>query len=294
MNPDVAAASDVPNIKIKIPGDDESHDQTPPPVAASHASSSDSVDEITNSVHDLYWHALEDQWDKMLPIVENDPNCVRIQLTGLGDTALHVAANAGSTRFVKELVKLMRPEDVLIPNKEGMLPVHLAALSFHHRIVQLLCSDHLLDKMAYEDIKKLFFMTISSNMFGKCIYNSLIKHSSLSLFKANYVAIKLFEKHPVELTSARDEEQLTSLHLLARKPYKVLRESSESGSNEEEIETEEEKREDKEKKSSSHSDSIDKTETAFLVAARTMVNELLERISSVIHNLNAKNSKCYK
>ncbi|XP_052736412.1 ankyrin repeat-containing protein ITN1-like isoform X3 [Vigna angularis] len=180
MNPDVAGPSDVPNIKFKIPGDDE----------------------ITNSVYDLYWHALEDQWDKMLPFVEKYPNCVRIQLTGLGDRALHVAANAGNTGFVEELVKLMRPEDVLIRNSEKMLPVHLAALSFHHRIVQLLCSDHLLDKMAYEDIENLFFMTISNNMFD--------------------VAITLFEKHPRELTFARDEEELTSLHMLARKPYEVL------------------------------------------------------------------------
>ncbi|KAG2391105.1 uncharacterized protein HKW66_Vig0131340 [Vigna angularis] len=54
---------------------------------------------------------------------------------------------------------------------------------------------------------------------------------------------------------------------------------------------EKEEEEDKQKQSSRASDSIDKTETAFLVAARNgiieMVNELLERIPSVIHNLNA-------
>ncbi|XP_022637640.1 uncharacterized protein LOC106763252 [Vigna radiata var. radiata] len=199
MNPDV------PNINIKIPGDEESHGQTPLPVAASHASSSDSVDESTNSVDDLYWLAFDDEWDKMRPIVEKDPNSVRTPLTGLGDRALHVAANAGSTAFVKELLKLMRSEDVLIHNENHMLPVHLAALSFHHRIVQLLCSDHLLDKMAYEDIEKLFFMTISNDMFD--------------------VAFKLFEKRPLQFTSARDEQKLTSLHMLARKPNKVLKRS---------------------------------------------------------------------
>ncbi|WVY91041.1 hypothetical protein V8G54_036555, partial [Vigna mungo] len=199
MNPDV------PNIKIKIPGDDESHDQTTSPVAASHASSSDSVDESSNSVDDLYWLAFDDEWDKMRPIVEKDPSIVRTPLTGLGDTALHIAATAGSTAFVKELVKLMRPEDGLIHNENQMLPVHLAALSFHHPIVQLLCSDHLLDKMAYKDIEKLFFITITNNMFD--------------------VAITLFEKRPLDLTFARDKEELTSLHMLARKPYEVLKRS---------------------------------------------------------------------
>ncbi|XP_014502946.1 ankyrin repeat-containing protein ITN1-like [Vigna radiata var. radiata] len=138
----------------------------------------------------------------MLPIVEKDPNSVRIQLNRLGDRALHVAAGAGSTAFVQELVKLMSPGDVLIHNEDQMLPVHLAALSFHHRIVQLLCSDHLLDKMAYKDIEKLFFITITNNMFD--------------------VAITLFEKRPLDLTFARDEHQLTSLHMLARKSYEVL------------------------------------------------------------------------
>jgi len=123
------------------------------------------------NIADMYMHAFLDEWDKMLPIVKEDPNSVRIPLTGLGDTALHVAAGAGNTTFVEELIKLMSPEDVLRPNSYGMLPVHLAALSSHHRIVQLLCSHHLLDKMTYKDIEKLFFMTINNNMFGKCIYN---------------------------------------------------------------------------------------------------------------------------
>ncbi|KOM52305.1 hypothetical protein LR48_Vigan09g096400 [Vigna angularis] len=40
-----------PTLRYQISGDGERHDQTPPPVAASHASSSNEVDEITNSVH---------------------------------------------------------------------------------------------------------------------------------------------------------------------------------------------------------------------------------------------------
>ena len=37
------------------------------------------------------------------------------------------------------------------------------------------------------------------------------------------VAITIFEKHPRKLRTARDEEQLTALHKLARKPSTVLR-----------------------------------------------------------------------
>ncbi|XP_017428407.1 uncharacterized protein LOC108336456 isoform X2 [Vigna angularis] len=68
-------------------------------------------------------------------------------------------------------------------------------------------------------------------------------------------------------------------------------EEEEEETEKEEVVKEKEEEEDKQKQSSRASDSIDKTETAFLVAARNgiieMVNELLERIPSVIHNLNA-------
>ena len=128
----------------------------------------------------MYWHAYMGEWGEMKAIVRNDPDSVRIPLTGSGDTALHVAAAAGNTTFVRELTKFMETEEQLIPNSEGMLSVHLAALSRHHRIVKHLCSQqHLLDKMAYEDIEKLFFMTISNNMFGKCNYNLFTPFSYL-------------------------------------------------------------------------------------------------------------------
>jgi len=124
-------------------------------------------------IAEMLWCAFSGDWSKMEDIVKNDPSSVRIQFIGSGNTALHIAAGAGNTSFVEELTKLTKPEDQLIPNFQGMLPVHLAALSGHGRIVKDLCSQQrLLDKMAYKDIQKLFFITISNNMFGKCIYNN--------------------------------------------------------------------------------------------------------------------------
>ncbi|KAK7372718.1 hypothetical protein VNO80_06105 [Phaseolus coccineus] len=205
MNPDVEV-SDESNIEIIITRDYLSHDQTLPPVATSHA--------VTPS--DIYRCVLRGDWSEMEAILRNDPDSVRIRLTESGDTALHVAAGAGNTTFVQELTKHTNLEDELIPNSDGMLPVHLAALSGHHRILKHLCcqqyfvrahhgfySQHLLDKMAYEDIEKLFFMTISNNMFD--------------------VAKIIFLKHYRELSTARDKEELTALHMLARKPSTVLR-----------------------------------------------------------------------
>ena len=132
-------------------------------------------------IADIYQCAYVGDWSEMEPIVANDPDSVLIRLTGSGDTALHVAAAAGNTTFVEELTKLMKPKEQLIPNSDGMLAVHLAALSRHHRIVKHFCSGQyffgrnsypLLDEMGYKDRKKLFFMTIDNDMFGKCIYKT--------------------------------------------------------------------------------------------------------------------------
>ncbi|XP_061372553.1 ankyrin repeat-containing protein ITN1-like [Gastrolobium bilobum] len=181
---------------------------------------------------DLYAYAIGDIWYRAQCIYDTFPDMVCIPLTATGDTALHVAVSAKSTTFVQELVKHMTPEDLEIPNidgntafciaaisgigdffqimieknknlpvipgHDGMLPVHLAALSGHRKIVENLSSEKLLEKMASRDIVQLFFMTISGNMCG--------------------VATKLFEKYPANLAIARDdEEKLTALHVLARK-----------------------------------------------------------------------------
>jgi len=122
-------------------------------------------------IAEIFWYAFSGEWSKMESIVRNYPDSVRIQLNEFGDTALHVAADAGNASFVVELTKLMSSDDLLIPNTYGMLPVHLAALSGHRIIVQNFFSQLLLDEMVYEDIEKLFFITVVNDMFGKCLTN---------------------------------------------------------------------------------------------------------------------------
>ncbi|KHN26003.1 hypothetical protein glysoja_038225 [Glycine soja] len=106
----------------------------------------------------------------------------------------------------------MSPEDMLIRNLYGTLPVHLAILYGRNEMVQILLSQEVLDKMDSEDIERLFFMTIRVDMFD--------------------CAMQLFEKHPTDLAIARNEEQLTALHMLARKPPKILGGNKESKADE--------------------------------------------------------------
>lgn len=150
---------------------------------------------------ELYAYALNNMWHRAQSIYDEYPEMVRIPLTANGDTALHVAVRAKSTTFVEKLVELMTPEDLEIPNADGntafcmgavtgngelfqimmekninlsvirghdgMLPVHLAVLTGYHNIGQDLCSEDLLQRMDFNDIEQLFFMTINSSMYGK-------------------------------------------------------------------------------------------------------------------------------
>ncbi|KAK7372707.1 hypothetical protein VNO80_06094 [Phaseolus coccineus] len=148
-NPDVET-SDKSNTQITI------HNQTLPPAATSDGTPSD-----------IYCCALRGDWSKMEGIFKNDRNSVRIPLNPFDETALHVAAEAGNTKFVVELTNLMSQDDLLISNTYGMFPVHLAALSGHRTTLEHFLSQlHLLDKMAYKDIQKLFFITIGNDMFA--------------------------------------------------------------------------------------------------------------------------------
>ena len=112
-----------------------------------------------------------DEGLELKSIIDKCPDIVRIPLNYRGDTALHEAITQCRLETAKELAKLMRPEDMLIPNLDGMLPVHLAAFSGRNEIVQILSSQEVIDKINSEDIERLFFMAIRVGMFGKCKTN---------------------------------------------------------------------------------------------------------------------------
>ena len=152
---------------------------------------------------ELYRYAVTDNWDQARSIFDEYPHMIRSQLTTFGDTALHIAATANSSRVVQGLVSLhlMTPEDLeiqnsnantafclaamlgnsglfesmmgknhnlpLIPGHNGMLPVHMAALFGYHNTVEALSTENLLERMAPKQIELLFFTTISSGIYGK-------------------------------------------------------------------------------------------------------------------------------
>nr|KYP35631.1 Ankyrin repeat-containing protein At3g12360 family [Cajanus cajan] len=206
-------------------------------------------------------------WAEAEPTFNHYPDMVCTPLTASGDTTLHVAVSAKSNSFVEGLMKHMTREKLRIPDSEGntvfctaaisgnadlftimkqnqdlfviprldgMLPVHLAALTGNHQIVQDLSSQDLLSKMTPHDIQQLFFITIRSRMFESQFLslNFQLNYSiptSRKDLRALDVAMTLFKAYPSDLAAAKDDqenqenqEKQTALHMLARKPPEEL------------------------------------------------------------------------
>ncbi|KAF5444716.1 hypothetical protein F2P56_033824 [Juglans regia] len=73
--------------------------------------------------------ALEDDWKSAKAFIGKDRDCVRAAITEEQRTALHSAVATKNTRFVKELVKLMKPEDLELKDNLGCTALYFAAQS---------------------------------------------------------------------------------------------------------------------------------------------------------------------
>ncbi|CAL5410513.1 unnamed protein product [Camellia sinensis] len=183
----------------------------------------------------LYLAALKGDWEMAEDFLEFNPLALRARITRNSETALHIAAGARHTRFVEELVKLMKPEDLALQNKvgntalcfaaasgirqiaevmvnksktlpsirgsRGALPLYMAALLGHRDMVLYLYSVTEKEIMTEEDCIGLLIATITANLFD--------------------VALNIIQQHP-ELATARDGNGDTALHVLARKPSAFL------------------------------------------------------------------------
>ncbi|XP_022142431.1 uncharacterized protein LOC111012566 isoform X2 [Momordica charantia] len=85
--------------------------------------------------------ALNGQWTyakKLIDEAGQEKNLVRAKLTANGDTILHVAVKAQHTSFVKHLLHKMKPDDLIIRNKDGYTAFCFAAASGVTEIARLM------------------------------------------------------------------------------------------------------------------------------------------------------------
>ncbi|KAK4440355.1 hypothetical protein Salat_0370400 [Sesamum alatum] len=72
---------------------------------------------------------MKGEWQDAAVLLQRDPQLASAEITGSGDTALHMAAATRRTKFVKELVKMMSGTELLSMNKHGYTAFCYAAAS---------------------------------------------------------------------------------------------------------------------------------------------------------------------
>ncbi|XP_052181109.1 ankyrin repeat-containing protein ITN1-like isoform X2 [Diospyros lotus] len=177
----------------------------------------------------LYLAALRGDWEIAREFLDSNPVALRARITRGLETALHVAAGASHTRFVEELVKLMRPEDLALQNKVGNTALCFAAASGVRKIAELMVEKnkelpsirgskgalplYMAALLGHRDMV-WYLYSVTQVLTEKDLICLLIAAITANLFD---VALDIIQQHPA-LATARDGNGDTALHVLARKP----------------------------------------------------------------------------
>nr|XP_023881971.1 ankyrin repeat-containing protein At5g02620-like [Quercus suber]XP_023881972.1 ankyrin repeat-containing protein At5g02620-like [Quercus suber] len=186
----------------------------------------------------LYEAAIKGDWKAAKDVINKDRDVVRAGITRKRETALHIAAAAKRTAFVKELVKHMNEEDLALKNKDentaicfaaasgiveiakvmvkkntnltlirgnqGKTPLYMAALFGHRDMVSYLYDVTDFESLTHEERISLLLGTISADLYD--------------------LALKILDRDK-SLAFARDANNETALHVLARKPSEIANKS---------------------------------------------------------------------
>ncbi|KAH9649759.1 ANK REP REGION domain-containing protein [Citrus sinensis] len=169
--------------------------------------------------------AMTGQWDNIVQAYENNPMSREAKLTRSGDTALHIAAAAGQTNIVSELVEIMgeNASNVLkIQNDRGDTAFHLAAALGNEAMCHCMASkDRELISAVLHGNMAAFLCLHSYNQEkdnrpcrknnGETILHSAIAGEYFS------IAFQIMRAY-ADLVNSVNENGLTPLHILASKP----------------------------------------------------------------------------
>nr|XP_043633442.1 uncharacterized protein LOC122604632 [Erigeron canadensis] len=90
----------------------------------------------------LYEASIKCDWDAAEKILKAKPDLVRFSITGMGETALHVASSAKASKlavvFVKNLVDMMKEEDLVLENENFSTALYLAAAAGNLEMVNIM------------------------------------------------------------------------------------------------------------------------------------------------------------
>ena len=85
---------------------------------------------------DLYKSLQIGDWNAAKEFLNGHPPAISAKITVRGETALHVAAEAGHVHIVEELVKQMSKENLEIKDSDGFTALARAAYNGNHRMAE--------------------------------------------------------------------------------------------------------------------------------------------------------------
>ena len=85
---------------------------------------------------DLYKSLKNGDWNAAKEFLNRHPHAISAKITVTGQTALHVAVEAGRVHIVEELVKQMSEENLEIKDIDGFTALALAAYIGNYRIAE--------------------------------------------------------------------------------------------------------------------------------------------------------------
>ncbi|KAF2309998.1 hypothetical protein GH714_006111 [Hevea brasiliensis] len=126
------------------------------------------------SSNDEYEAARSRDWVIARGILKEHPKVVKASINKQGKTALHIATAANHTHFVEQLIDMNEEclEDrnlAMIPVRENVLPIHIAALLGHGKMVRYLYEEtkYQLQNIEIVDLTALLVALINSDMYGE-------------------------------------------------------------------------------------------------------------------------------
>ncbi|KAJ0017088.1 hypothetical protein Pint_12196 [Pistacia integerrima] len=221
-----------PQIVVQrlTPNATSTHEQRQP---SRHLLSRENSNLYLNNCVPLYKAALKGDWKSAKKLLEKDPTMLCASITKGHETVFHIAAGARQTGFVEELMKLMQPKDLTLPDQKGNTAFCCAAAAGATEIAKVMLKKNpsLLTIRGGEKMMPIFLAALlAQGEMTSFLYNELsqAKHvfqweDEIALFftcltNGFYdLAFKMLKDDP-ELAVARDENSETALHVLARKP----------------------------------------------------------------------------
>ncbi|KAG2725799.1 hypothetical protein I3760_01G083500 [Carya illinoinensis] len=181
--------------------------------------------------------ALEDDWKTAEAFIQENPNCLAAPITKQEGTALHNAAGAKRTRFVKELVKLMTLEQLELRNNRNCTALFYAAQSEIVTIAEVMVKKNInLPLIPRNDIQCLpLYAAIKtgnrdmvSYLYSVTPIQVLASAHRVELLKATIstdlydTALKILDTTLDDLRSGEKELLWEPLEMLARKPSEII------------------------------------------------------------------------